>query len=264
MKTRRRNNIKLGWLQKKLEFLPPKKMKISYKVVFYLLFVFAILLSFMSCFSLLGCDSKADRLIQILTGLAIAVAAVVALSSTDPKKETVKISIEKPYIIDGEKEIYDEHELHKSIKSYYKKFPVISYRVHFKVKNISEFDLKNPVITFNKLPIEKQRPYSETGNKLYSTRCFSFSIVRADRKPYFLVVDKKYHLLSINGLPYWNRDSEIDLWIRMVLDGGGLEEFDVDISVNCENSDGMTKPVKINPKKLSSTVGELWNKDNPQ
>jgi hypothetical protein len=39
----------------------------------------------------------------------------------------------------------------------------------------------------------------------------------------------------------------------MVLDDG---EFDVEVSVNCENADGVTKTVTINPKGLLQTGSE--------
>ena len=36
----------------------------------------------------------------------------------------------------------------------------------------------------------------------------------------------------------------------MVLDDGKLEPFVVEVSVNCENAEGVTKKVDINPKEL--------------
>lgn len=229
------------------------KMRLGYIFSIVIIFFLIIGLIYLLLYPPLLKDSPFGRIAGsaniFVPSLAALLAAVIALSTADPKKNKVKIEIEEPYIVDKEKEIYEEGELDNNVKACYKAFPVTSYRVHFKMKNISGFDLKNPVITFNKLPIDKQRPYSETGNKHYSKRLFSFSIVRTDKKSHSLEVDKKL-LISLDGLPYWNSDSEIDLWIRMVLDGGGLEEFDVDISVNCENADGMTKPVKINPKEL--------------
>ena len=36
----------------------------------------------------------------------------------------------------------------------------------------------------------------------------------------------------------------------MVLDDGKLEPFVVDMSVNCENAEGVTKKVGIKPKEL--------------
>lgn len=222
-----------------------KRGYIGFLIFLFSVFMFYLLFPFFS--------KQANQLeysVKLLSGFAVIAAVVVALAVADRKKESVEMSIEEPYIIDEEKEEYKEGELGGSVKACYKKFPVTSYRVHFKMKNISGFDLKNPVFTFNKLPIEKQRPYSETGNKSYSTRCFSFSIVRTDKKPHFLVVDGKYHLISIDGLPYWNNGSEIDHWIRMVLDSGGLEQFDVEVSVNCENADGQTQKVTIRPEEL--------------
>jgi len=192
---------------------------------------------------------NAPIFIACLTAL---LAAVIALSTADPKKESVKISIEKPYIKYEEKEEYKENELDNNLKSCYKSFPVTSYRIHFKMRNISGFDLENPVFTFNKLPIDKQRPYSETKDRPYSKKTFTFSIVRPDKKAHFIEVDKK-HLISLDGLPYWNKDNEIDLWIRMVINEED-EEFEVDVSVNCENADGLIQTVQINPKTLLKDI----------
>jgi hypothetical protein len=224
-------------------------MKPLYKKLILVLFIGAIILIVFSYVSLLGCDSQAARLIQILSGLAVAVAAVIALSNADIPKKKVNVTVEKVYIDD--ERVVKESEL-DGLKKFYKKFPVTSYRVHLKIKNKSGFDLKNPVLTFAQLPKEKQPPYSQTGKKPYSKRRFTFSVVRTDKKAYSLVVDKKL-LISLDGLPYWNKDSEIDVWIRMVLDDG---EFDVEVSVNCENADGVTKTVTINPKGLLQTGSE--------
>jgi len=230
-------------------------MKIGYIVFLILLaavFIICLLFPFFS--------KQTDQLeyfVKLLSGFAVIATAIVALAIADRKKESVKISIETPYIINEEKGEYKKDELDNNVKAYYKVFPVTSYRVHFKMKNISGFDLKNPVFTFNKLPIEKQCPYHEKKDNLYSTRRFTFSIVRPDRKPHFLEVDKKY-LISLDGLPYWNKDNEIDLWIRMVINAED-EEFKVDVSVNCENADGWSEEVTIKPKELLKSI----SKTNP-
>ena len=61
-------------------------------------------------------------------------------------------------------------------------------------------------------------------------------------------------ILSNSNLPYWNSGEEITIWIRMVLDDSKLEPFDVEVSVNCENAEGFTKRIKINPKDLLKSI----------
>jgi hypothetical protein len=186
--------------------------------------------------------------IQIVGVFVALITAVIALGTANPKTKKVRIKITPPSLSD--KEEYGKEKMSPELQEKYEKFPVESHRVHFKMKNTSGFDLKNPVITFNKLPIEKQRPYKKEGDALYSTRHFTFSIVRTDRKSHFLEVDEKYQLICIDGLPYWNKNNEIDLWVRMVLGNSGKDPFEIEISVNCENADGSYQMVEIKPDEL--------------
>jgi len=62
-------------------------------------------------------------------------------------------------------------------------------------------------------------------------------------------------LLSNSNLPFWNNDDNITIWIRMLLNDGKLESFTVDVSVNCENAEGVTKLVRIDPKHVGRQGG---------
>ena len=143
--------------KKILAFLPPQKMKPGYKIILYLLFCVAIILISLSYLSWLGCDTQAARLIQILTGLSIAVTAIIALSNTDPRRDSIKVCISKLPILD-DKQSWGKNQLSRDLQSTFGGFPVNSHRVHFKMNNTSGFDLIKPVFTF-KLPLEKRPPY---------------------------------------------------------------------------------------------------------
>lgn len=221
-------------------------MRKGYLALLVILVILLILYLLLPCW--LGLNRWFDYCVSILGAFAAIFAVVVALAIADKKRNEVKIKrIDEPFI-DGKK-VYEKKDLDEKTMSCYKSFPVISYRVHFKLKNKSGFDLKNPVLTFTNLPKEMQPPYSRGGKPPYSERHFTFNIVRADKRAYSLEVDEKL-LISLDGLPYWNKDSEIDSWIRMVFDAGNLDPFDVGVSVNCEDADGTTLKVRIEPKEL--------------
>ncbi len=259
MKNEIHNRIRMKSLQRILELLPPKRMKISYKVVFYLLFVFAILLSISSYFSLLGCDSQAARLIQILTGLAIAITAVIALSAADPKIKKINADIEH-FIAEGRaagKETYLKKDLSDELKEFYKNCSesLTSYRVQFKITNTSNFDWVKPVVTFW-LPDEKRHPQGpQQDGKSWTTLAYRSNTynTQVDLKTLEMVDGV---IISNSNLPYWREDRHITIWIRMLLENGGSDPFDVEVSVDCENAEGFTKKVTINPQKLLSDVGE--------
>ncbi len=224
-----------------------RNMKFRYKFSLFILFVGAITLIFLSYFSFLGCDTQASRLIQILTALAIAVTAVIALSGTDPKKSKVKVRIECS--VDDER-IHYKSEMSDGIEKKYDSFPdpVKSHRVQFKMTNNSGFTLKKPILTF-RVPIRKKHPHRLSKNKPWSVYTFNSNLYnyRAELR---MLEFADTSILSNSNLPYVNDGDEIMLWIRMVLDDGKLEPFIVEVSVNCENAEGTTEKVKIEPKEL--------------
>jgi len=63
------------------------KLKPVYRKLISGLCAGALVLVILSYLSWLGCDPQAGRSIQILTGLAVAVTAVIALSNTDAPEE---------------------------------------------------------------------------------------------------------------------------------------------------------------------------------
>lgn len=176
------NKTEMNRLQRILRRLTTKRMKIPYKVVFYLLFIFAILLSFLFYFSLLGCDSQAARLIQILTGLAIAATAVIALSNADLPKSKIQSQV-KAYIAPNNtgEETYHKKELSDELQEFYRKCSDTfkSYRVQFKITNTSSFNWINPVVTF-RLPIKGQVPNRDNRPKTITDPVYTIKKYRSN------------------------------------------------------------------------------------
>jgi hypothetical protein len=63
-------------------------------------------------------------------------------------------------------------------------------------------------------------------------------------------------IVSNSNLPYFNKTDYIIFWFRMILNDGKLEPFLAEISVNCENAEGITKPITINPKELQESAAQ--------
>lgn len=227
-----------------------RNMKWQYKVVLVILFVGAVMLILLSYASLLGCNSQAERLIQILSALAVGAAVVVALSATDTKKNRISVVIDKPLI--DEERSQTEKELSDDLKQYYDSFPVRSFRVHFRMTNKSGVELKTPIFTF-RVPFKRQPPNVKNDDGKFSQRAFTCGPGGAQVDTGVMDVGDD-RILSRRGLPYWNMDDVLDFWIRMVLNQEN-EPFHVVVYVNCENADGFTKKIKITPKDLLENIG---------
>lgn len=238
-------------------------MKTKYKIIIIALIVAAFVLAVLSYLSRLGSDSQAERLIYILTALAIAVTAVIALSSTDVPKKQVKASI-KPYItrnIENWKIPYEKEKLTNEVKDFFVKCPepITSHKVQFKITNTSGFDWVNPVVTFW-LPVAKRHPQKkEEHDKIYSTLSYNSNTYNTPTDVRKLdMVDGI--IISNRNLPYWKQGKHLTIWIKMVLENVSSDPFYVDVSVDCENAEGFTKPVEIRPKELIEQFNKEVNK----
>jgi hypothetical protein len=60
-------------------------------------------------------------------------------------------------------------------------------------------------------------------------------------------------VISNSNLPFWNDGDEFVIWIRMALDAGGSEPFDVKVSLNAGNAEGITIEVEVDPAKPADT-----------
>jgi hypothetical protein len=222
-------------------------MKTKYLILIGVLILVAGGFETLVFFSPLGEYARLENAIQSAGIFVALLAAVMALSVADPKRRSVNVKIE-PSVDEANIGMYSKNELSEDLKRAYQNFsdPVKSYRVQFKLTNISGFTLEKPTLTF-RLPLQKQHPHKI--GKFYSEHTFNSNLFNSQRELRLLEFGDT-RILSNSNLPYWNDQDDITIWIRMVLDDGKLEPFVVEISVNCENADGVTDKVEINPKEL--------------
>ncbi len=206
---------------------------------------------------LLGCDSQAERLIEILGTCAVAITVIVALSATNPAVKKIKASVEA-YIApqDSGEKIYNKADLSGELKDFYNRCPdpFKSYRIQFKITNTSGFDWVKPTVTFW-LPAEKQAPGKDReDNRTYTVRQYRSNTfnTKVDLKMLEMVDGV---IISNSNLPYWKQEKHIAIWLRMVLENGDSEPFKVEVSVDCEGAEGYTETVQLNPKELPKNMG---------
>ncbi len=111
------------------------------------------------------------------------------------------------------------------------------------MRNISGFSHKRPTLTF-RLQIDKQHPHKDAIN--FARRTFHSNILNFQRDLVSLETADTL-ILSNSNLPYWNNHDDISIWIRMVFDEIFSKPFSIEISVNCENAEGITKKISIEP-----------------
>ena len=213
-------------------------MKIQYLIIIFLLVIIAIFFCYQIWDTPLGEDFRLANLIQSIGIFIALVTAVIALSIADPRKKSVKVNIELSTSKLGE---HYKKDLLPDIRSAYQEFPdpIKSYRVEFKITNNSGFTLKKPTLTF-RLPIQKQHPFE--GRLTFNSNLFN------SQEEIRLLEFADTRILSNSNLPYWNNKDDMTIWIRMFF--GHMESFIVEVSVNCENAEGVTERVKIEPKKI--------------
>ncbi len=234
-------------------------MKTGYKIAILTIIVLTIGVVILLLISQTE-TSWSERIVEnsgaFIPSLAALLAAVIALSVADPKRRKAKIDIVQS--LDKE-QTYSKDEMSTDLKESYKDFPdpVKSHRVQFKMTNVSGIDLVKPTLTF-RLPMEKQHPNKFPKEKTWSRLSFNSNIYNSTQElRIFEFADTS--ILTNSNLPYRNSEEEITIWIRMVLDDGKLEPFDVEVSVNCENVDGFTQKIIISPKDLLNAVDTTRN-----
>jgi len=206
-------------------------------VVFIILI--AILIGFLIYCSQLSYESKISTLIQFTTAVAAVLTALIALLISYPQKRKADIEIncqiDKNHI-----EGYEETKLNDTLKEHFKDYnkPLKSHRIIFTFKNNSDFDLKKPIFSI-KLPIQFAHP-DDSHNSLH----FRSNIFNSSRE-LFLLNTEDYYILSNNILPYMNKDDDIKIWVRMIIDEKRINENEITIFVNCENADGITKKIVL-------------------
>jgi len=186
--------------------------------------------------------------------LTAILAAVIALSSADPKKKKVEVVIAPPYI--EEERTYEKDDLTHELKVWYKDLPdpIRSHQVHFKITNQSDLTLMRPILTF-RIPVDKKHPNKREKDEKWHWQSFNSNLYNSTQELKILEFADT-SILSNSNLPYWNYGEDLTFWIRMVIDDGKLGPFDVVVSVNCENAGGFMKRIKIIPKDLLKSISE--------
>jgi len=217
------------------------------------LMLIAVVFNILIFRSPVGEHSRLEKDIQS-TGIFVALfAAVIALSSSDLKKRRkVDIVIAPPFI--EEERTHDREKMTDALKEWYKDFPdpIRSHQFLFMITNNSEFTLIRSTITF-RIPVDKKHPNKHEREELWHWRSFNSNLYNS-RQDLRIMEFADTSILSNSNLPYWNNKDDITIWIRMLLDDGGLKPFDVEVSVNCENAEGITKKVKIYQEELLKSV----------
>lgn len=224
-------------------------MKKKYLLIIIFLILIAVGFEYLVLFTNVGKYSVLEKAIQSAGIFVALLAAVIALSTSDPKKKSVNIDIELS-ADRGNISTYPKNELSEELRDFYKDLhdPIKSYRVQFKMKNTSGFTLNKPTLTF-RLPLQMEHPREGKKNNVYFNHTFNSNLYNS-RENLRVLEFADTRILSNSNLPYWNDGESITIWIRMVLDEGKSEPFIVAISVNCENAEGITKEIKTSPMKI--------------
>ena len=233
-------------VQPKGDLMNKKQIKKRYIIAIGFLILLAIIFECYVISSQFGSDTRIGNAIQSAAVFVALVAAVIALSAADPKIKKVKVEIEQS-VDKNNVGSYPKSDLPIDLQTKYNAFPdpITSHRVQFKITNTSGFTLKKPTLTF-RLPLEKQHPHKAGRDYVLSFNSNLFNSQSELR----LLEFADTRLLSNSNLPFWNNEDDITIWIRMILNDGKLEPFMVVISVNCENAEGVTERVRIDPRNF--------------
>jgi hypothetical protein len=235
-------------------------MKTIYKIsIFAVLFLF-VTLSIFILFTPLGSHDKYKTLIQTATGFIALGAAIVALSSSDKEIKAISANILFDHF-DNESLILQRDIQPRLIDFEHPGTPIITFKVHFKLKNTTGFSLIKPFFTF-KIPKDKRHPIKMSHiSEMYDNLGFNSNLLNVQKDDLRLIDIGEHIVFSNNILPYWNNNDEISIWIRMAeqvtieSSNGSFESksgnpFDVEVSINCDNADGITKIIRIDPSQV--------------
>jgi len=232
-------------------------MKCIYKIILVLIILTSIgwVISFR--LTSFGDWPYLEKIIQGVGMFLAAFTATIALAVADRKKEKIKVEIIKePSIknfdrgvpIDNQKFTSISDISEDKIKERYKNFnqPIKFYIVEFELINKSNFDWKNPTFTYE-TPIN-QRYLDPQGENRWVEHLPHTNYHNISSENYYYISGDNDIFSSIK-LPYINKRTGLKIWFTLFLDTT-MEEFTINISINCENAEGITKEIKINPKKL--------------
>jgi hypothetical protein len=221
-------------------------MKIKYIIILIILILLTIFFEYFIINSLYGSDPRIGNAIQSAAVFVALLAAVIALSTTDPKAKKVDVTITTD-IDENHIGYYNKADLPQDIQTIYNGLPdpIISHRVQFKITNTSGFTLNKPTLSF-RLPLEKKHPH-KAGDQYVLT--FNSNLFNSQAELRLLEFEDT-QILSNSSLPFWNNKDNIIIWIRMIVNDGKPEPFYVNISINSENAEGVTQLVQIDSRCL--------------
>lgn len=224
-------------------------MKLTYFFALLVIIGLGILFEFQVFFTEIAKSSLLDKALQGAGVFVALFTAFIALAMSDRKSKRIKTKV----TISADKATKSEtfkNQMTGAIKDIYKDFPdpVVSYQVHFLIKNRSGFDLKKPTMSFT-LPLNRQHPAKSNSSDKHDSRFFNSNLFNSPRDlMIFEFADTR--ILSNSNLPFWNNKDELTFWIRMVLENNSSESFNMKFSINSENADGVTEKVSIDPLKV--------------
>jgi hypothetical protein len=105
-----------------------------------------------------------------------------------------------------------------------------------------------------KLPVYNEITNERKLPELYNALSFNTNLYNDPTEALRVLEFGNLRLLSKEVFTYLNNQDNLIIWIRMVLDCGDYtkekEPFNVDVSINCDNAEGVTIPIIIDPSLL--------------
>ena len=226
-------------------------MKRKYVVLLVVFGIFAFLFEVLVFWSPFGEHPRLANAIQSAGMFVALLAAIIGLSAADRRRKRIKVRISRD--LESRRE-HHHKDMDASLEHEFFHYPdpVVSWQVHFNIVNESGFTLEKPVVTF-RVPNQKKHPHRSRDDEPWSRRTLNSNLYNS-RDELRTLEFADTSLISNSNLAYWNPGEVVALWIRMVLDDGQDDAFDVSVSVNCLNADGYTQRVVIDPKKLVTSL----------
>ena len=225
-------------------------MKTRYIVAFVLLSLLFVAFEISLVVTALSSQAWISQAIAGAGVFVALIAAIIALHSADRKEP--KIQAQVVVSIDRSKpltHVRDEIPKTQRAQLTHDQEVFHSEKVNFAITNETGFTLREPTLAF-RLPLAKQHPHRLDGGSWtvgFNSNLYNFQ----DELRILKFGDTA--ILSNSNLPFWNDGDEFEFWIRMALDAGGLEPFEVEVSFNATNAEGITVPVEVDPSEQAET-----------
>ena len=188
----------------------------------------------------------------IIQGLGVFVAiglGIIALHSSDLPRKSVSANINYSF---GEVTEKTEADLPSEAVTKFKKkgikFPYSHCKLIFNITNNSGFTLKNPTVTVC-LPINRRHLFEFDNNVWdlsFNSNLFEPITYSRENIKTFESGDRMY--ISSNILNYLQNDASLEVWVRLI---PGDSPFTVLVSLDCDNAEGFSKEIDVNPKGKS-------------